>query len=131
MGQIASRKVTVESLKAVASYLEQQAEELRQELDAVESDLLNLRSAIGTVDRTDDSVFQRRGRPGTVDAEVTDAIRAVLMEEQPMHRKELMRRVEEGGVHIGGKKPLDTFAAYLTKDPRFASVGAGNWGLVE
>ena len=131
MGRKASRKATIESLAAVESYLEQHAEELRQELSAVEAELLNIRGATGIVSRMDDSVFFARKRAGTHECEVTEAIVAELQKEQPLHRAELMGRVEEAGVYIGGKKPLDTFAAYLTRDPRFTSVGSGCWELVE
>ena len=125
-----SRKATVESLVAVESYLEQQAEELRQELAVVEAELLHIRGATGILQRIDDSLFRSRKRSGTHEAEVTEAILAVLLEEQPLHRSDLMRRVEETGVCIGGKKKLDTFAAYLTRDPRCTSVGSGYWTLV-
>ena len=130
MGQKVSRQATVKSLNAVASYLEQQAEELRQELTAVETELRDVRSAIEITHRIDDSVFRARKRAGTYESELTEAIVAELQKEQPLHREDLLHRVEEAGVHIGGQHPLDNMATYLTRDPRCTSVGSGYWALV-
>ena len=131
MGQRASRRSTQEGLHVVSSLLEDRADELRSELEAIESQLLTIRSASSIVASVDDSAFFTRRRAGTFEEELTEAMLAELTKEQPLHRSELMRRVEEAGVHIGGQNPLDTFASYLTRDPRFTSDGAGCWGLVD
>ena len=130
MRQKASRQGMEKGVATIVSHLEQRVADLRQELAGVESDLLQARSFRDVLGRVDESVFvvvRRRG--GTHETDVTEAILVALSEEQPLHRKELMCRVEAAGIHIGGKKPLDTFASYLTNDPRFCSV-VGHSGLL-
>ena len=34
------------------------------------------------------------------------------------------------GAKIGGEKPVNSMGAYLSRDPRFVSVGGGRWSLV-
>ena len=120
-----------QGVAAVVVDLERRAEKLREELAIVETDLDSARAFSDLLDRTDPSVFVLRLRRGTFEVEVTEAIYRILAEEQPLHRAELLRRVEAADLHVGGLKPLDTFAAYLTRDPRFSSVGKGYWHLVE
>ena len=120
-----------QGVAAVAVDLERRAEKLREELAIIESDLAKAREFSDLVSRTDPSVFAMRSRRGTFEVQLTEAIYRILTEEQPIHRAELLRRVEAADLHVGGLKPLDTFAAYLTRDPRFSSVGKGYWHLVE
>ena len=57
----------------------------------------------------------------------------LLQEERPLHRKELMYRVEAMGIEIVGKDKLRAFASYINPDKRFTSVEGmrGYWTLVE
>ena len=57
----------------------------------------------------------------------------VLSAERPLHRKEVMRRVEAMGVHIEGAKPLQLFGSYIAPYDLIVSVPGekGVWTLAE
>ena len=67
---------------------------------------------------------------GTHSAELRDAIVEALTEERPLHRRAILSYVQTvKGVYVGGNVPLRTLAAHLSNDPRFKSVGNGEWTL--
>ena len=116
---------------AVIGELERRGNELRQELAGVESDLDTARAFRDVLAAMDGSAFAAEFRKGTSEEKITDSIYQILSLEQPLHRAELFRRMEVANFHFGGQKPLDNFSGYLSKDPRFVSVGKGYWQLVE
>ena len=66
---------------------------------------------------------------GTYAEEITTAIHDVLLEERPLHRRELLRRIQGKGVHVGGADKLKTLSAYLSTDDRFVAAERGEWTL--
>ena len=60
---------------------------------------------------------------------IRSTIHTILSAESPLHRKVILEKVLNGGVHIGGKTTLRTLAAHLSDDDRFEAVGGGNWAL--
>ena len=60
-----------------------------------------------------------------------DAIFDVLSNEAPLERGEILSRLQEMGVHIGGSNPVAGLSSRLSQDPRFRSIGGGQWGLTD
>lgn len=58
----------------------------------------------------------------------------LLQEAKPMHYRELVERIREQGIAVGGRDPGSTLIAYLGRDKRFAKakeVGRGYYKLKE
>ena len=67
---------------------------------------------------------------GTYTAEITAAICEVLSNaDAPLHRNEVLTRLEEREFFVSGKDKLGALSAYLSRDERFTPVGKGMWGL--
>ena len=67
----------------------------------------------------------------TYKEELTDTIESILQEEHPLHRSEILDKVREKGIYIGGASPLNSLSSYLSTDPRFkTATGKGMWTLV-
>ena len=49
----------------------------------------------------------------------------------PLHRMIILERIQEQGIYIGGKKPVNSVGSYLSLDDRFVNVGRGMWDLAE
>ncbi len=50
---------------------------------------------------------------------------------EPLHYREIHRRLTERGIEVGGKDPARTVGAQLSADhDRFKSVGGGKWTLI-
>ena len=64
-------------------------------------------------------------------SEIPNAILAILAESGPLHRQDIHARLVEMGVRIRGQNPVNSMGVYLSRDPRFQSVGGGRWTLVE
>ena len=60
---------------------------------------------------------------------IRSTVHTILSAESPLHRKIILERLFDRGVHIGGKTPLRTLAAHLSGDDRFQAVGDGNWAI--
>lgn len=61
---------------------------------------------------------------------VRNTMTLILREaKQPLHYREVYRRLKGLGVEVNGVDPLKTLAAHLSNDERFARVGGGYWGL--
>ena len=65
----------------------------------------------------------------SVKDQICGAIYEVLLDERPLHKRDILDRVQSAGVYVGGKDPMNTLSPYLTNDPRFTSDGKGNWTL--
>ncbi len=63
--------------------------------------------------------------------EVSDVVHTILEQESPLHRSEILKRVESYGLHVGGSKPANNLGTYLSRDTRFVNVGKGMWALEE
>lgn len=76
------------------------------------------------MDVTDQSREILLGRSKYVGKSVPEAAYEVLRESnRPMHAKELVQRLVEGGIQIKGKTPLTSIATSLKRDKRFRKVG--------
>ena len=68
-------------------------------------------------------------RASTYAQELTDAIHDALLSERPLHRMEILGKVAERGIHVGGSKPVNSIGSYLSTDQRFKNCGRGMWTL--
>ncbi|MDP9370807.1 MAG: winged helix-turn-helix domain-containing protein [Chloroflexota bacterium] len=48
---------------------------------------------------------------------------------RPMHSRDLLASLEERGVQVVGKDPVNNVRSHLSHDTRFRSVGGGEWDL--
>ena len=54
---------------------------------------------------------------------------AILSEFGTMHRLELLEKLEERGIHVGGKVPVNNLGSVLSRfGDDFTSYGQGKWG---
>jgi HB1, ASXL, restriction endonuclease HTH domain len=111
--------------------------ELAETLYRVEADkakLVSLSSQLSPDDKgarpmpvtdvTDHSREILLGRSKYVGMSVPEAAYQILSEAGgPLHAKELVQRLTEGGMHIKGKTPLTSVATSLKRDKRFRKVG--------
>ncbi len=49
----------------------------------------------------------------------------------PLHRSEIHGRIQQQGIHVGGKNPVNSVGSYLSIDDRFVNVGRGMWDLAK
>ena len=121
-------------------------QEKRRELLEVQSDIETLERILGKAGAGDlespdpGQVPQPQGGTDSLigksfNAQLTHAIQKVLLEERPLHRSDILERVEEAGLEVLGskaKKPVNIVGNVLSTDPRFTSAGApGYWTLAE
>ena len=84
------------------------------------------------VDVTDQSREILLGRSKYVGKSVPEAAYQMLREaNRPMHAKELVQRLVEGGLQIKGKTPLTSVATSLKRDKRFRKVGPNTFEALE
>ena len=67
--------------------------------------------------------------PETQAGHIRHGIHGILLRERPLHRKEILGRLEKQGYEVGGKKPIDLLSAHLSNDDKFKSAGSGEWTL--
>lgn len=129
-----------EEIATIKKYLE-----LAETLYRVEADkakLASLSSQIITdekgprplpvMDVTDQSRELLLGRTKYVGMSVPEATYQILREaRRPMHAKELVQRLIEGGMQIKGKTPLTSVATSLKRDKRFKKVGPNTFELLD
>jgi hypothetical protein len=83
-------------------------------------------------DVTDRSREILLGRSKYAGKSVPEAAYQMLREaNRPMHAKELVQRLLEGGLHIKGKTPLTSVATSLKRDRRFRKVGPNTFEALE
>jgi len=118
--------------------------ELAETLYRVEADkakLASLSSQIMTdekgirplpvTDVTDQSREILLGKSKYVGKSVPEAAYVILREaSRPMHAKELLQRLLEGGLQIKGKTPLTSVATSLKRDKRFQKVGPNTFAVM-
>lgn len=84
------------------------------------------------VDVTDQSREILLGRSKYAGKSVPEAAYQMLREaNRPMHAKELVQRLVEGGLQIKGKTPLTSVATSLKRDKRFRKVGPNTFEALE
>jgi hypothetical protein len=50
-------------------------------------------------------------------------------EGKPLHYQVILEKLQEEGVTVQGRNPLNTLRAHLSQDSRFKNMGRGIWGL--
>jgi hypothetical protein len=84
------------------------------------------------MDVTDQSREILLGRSKYVGKSVPEAAYEILRESnRPMHAKELVQRLIEGGLQIKGKTPLTSIATSLKRDKRFKKVGPNTFEALD
>ena len=67
---------------------------------------------------------------GSFSSQILGAIHQALTEHGSLPRKEILKYVQDKGVHIGGKSPANAVSHFLSADPRFVkAVLRGHWTL--
>ena len=95
------------------------------------SDERGVRS-LPVADVTDQSREILLGRSKYTGKSVPESAYQMLREaNRPMHAKELVQRLLEGGLHIKGKTPLTSVATSLKRDKRFRKVGPNTFEALE
>ena len=63
--------------------------------------------------------------------EIREAVVVLLMENgEPVHRKTMLEQLEEYGIHVGGKVPVNSLSSTLSRFSKdFVPHGQGVWGL--
>ena len=114
---------TLEGLQQTRDRLAAQRDDLNERLAVIDAAMQEVRQTGDTVAPTLRG-GERRGR-------LVDAIDAILRAERPMHRQDILARLEEQGVYVGGNSPINSLSAYLSQDARFVSIGRGQWRLAD
>ena len=83
-----------------------------------------------SADDIPDSTTTHAERP-VPSGDVPNAIHGILAEFGALHRQEIHDRLAEMGAQVGGQNPVAGVGSYLSRDPRFESVGGGRWALAE
>ena len=107
----------------------QRVQDLRTELATLEAEIDVISAFERMVDRMDSDVLADPPEKDTYRNEITTVIHQVLTGESPMHRADILERVQERGIYVGGLRPLDNLSTYLSKDCRFHATGRGYWTL--
>ena len=105
-----------------------QVKKLETEKRELDKQLENLHGALLLFEQKGDT---GRRNKGTVGQELGGAIFSILTFDRPLHRKDILTRVQERGLHVGGDNPVNAVGAYLSVDDRFKNVGQGVWTLRE
>lgn len=135
-----------EEIATIKKYLE-----LAETLYRVEADKAKLASLSSQIITDDKSVPSLSSGDVAADTDVTDQSREILLgrskyvgmsvpeagylilreAKRPMHAKELVQHLVEGGMQIRGKTPITSVATSLKRDMRFRKVGPNTFEIVE
>ena len=117
-----SRESTIRDLRVKVKQLEAKKREIDKQVE-------NLHGAIRVFEQNGDVEHVERS---SYAREVSDAMLDILTSERPLHRNVILARVQERGIQIGGRKPVNTIGSYLSTDNRFRNTGSkGVWTLTE
>ena len=97
----------------------------------IEKELESLHTIIRINQERGSSVDASGQHASTYAQELTGAIYDTLLSERPLHRMDILRKVAERGIHVGGTKPVNSIGSYLSTDDRFKNVSRGTWTLRE
>ena len=84
------------------------------------------------------SIFERDADGGsltpapkesTYSEELVEAMREILLEDQPLHRTVILERAKARGVLFTAKNEIRTVGYYLSREPDFKNVARGIWAL--
>ena len=106
-------------------------EEWEAKKHKVEKELESLHTIIRINQERGSSVDASDRRTSTYAQELTEAIYDTLLSERPLHRMDILGKVAERGIHVGGTKPVNSIGSYLSTDQRFKNCGRGMWTLAE
>ena len=116
-----SRESTIRDLRVKVKQLEAQKREIDKQVE-------NLHGAIRVFEQNVDAEDEGRS---SYEREVSDAMSDILTDERPLHRNVILDRVQERGIQVGGRKPVNTIGSYLSIDDRFKNVSRGVWTLAD
>ena len=109
--------------------IDKKLKELDAEFERIVQERNTLRDARSILLRDKDAGATRK--PPTYQDTVRQAICEVLAAEQPLHRKDILKRVKARGTPITAKDELRTITYHLSRDDRFENVSKGTWQLAE
>ena len=112
---------TLQDLLALREGWESQKSEAEQAIRSLDQAIRLLRPESG--------VAEYKPPRQSFSALITDAIESMLTEERPLHRKDILHRLEQNFSYIGGSDPLTTLGAMLSRDRRFKNAKRGYWTL--
>ena len=124
------KKTTIQVLASIVAAKEARRKVLLKELDELDHSLQIIRESIGEVEMSDDRIITTP-QIGTMGEELTTFLVAILSDEGPTHRTELLEQVTRQGIVIGGRDQLSQMSAYMSRDDRFLADGRGIWRLAE
>ena len=110
-------------LRALVKEWEAKKHKIEKELESLHTIVRINQERGSSVDASD--------RPSTYAQELTDAIYDTLLSKRPLHRMDILGKVVERGIHVGGTKPVNSIGSYLSTDQRFKNCGRGMWTLAE
>ena len=116
-----SRESTIRDLRVKVRQLEAKKREIDKQVE-------NLHGAIRVFEQNEGA---EHGDKSPYAQEVSNAMFAILTEQRPLHRDDILARIQERGIHIGGQKPVNSIGSYLSLDARFSNAGKGIWTLGE
>ena len=117
------RVSTIQDLRAMAGHLKEVIAEKQRELETIEH-AVNVFEANMASGQTHQA--------GSFTAAVKSAIQDILREEGPLHRLEILQRLESQGLMFTHhKSPVNAVASFLSQTPNVRSDGKGNWHSAE
>ena len=122
-GSIMSNESVLRGLRAKVKDLAIKKREIDKEVES-------LHVVIGVFERNEQS--QDSLNKDSFGEKIGTAIYGILHNEGgPLHRSEILSRIQEQGIHVGGKNPVNSVGTYLSLDDRFVNVGRSMWDLAE
>jgi hypothetical protein len=112
-------------------------QDLRQELAALKESQRLISEQVELLERTINLLDSRRNantsgtrpRKSTYANQLTDAMLEILTEERPLHRRDILHRLEGKGIYVGGSNKQGAIGSYLSISPLFKNVAKGTWTL--
>lgn len=105
--------------------------ELDFEQDRIAEERKGLLTALAIFERDADAgSLTTEPKEPTYSEELVEAIREILSDEQPLHRREILNRAKARGIAFTAKNQIRTVGYYLSREPDFKNVARGTWALV-
>ena len=121
------KATTIQTLGAIIEQKEARREVLFYELDDLNASIETLCDAMCEVELADERIVTAPHQ-GTIQHQLLAFLFDVLSE-GPMHRRDMLARAQQDGIHVGGKDPINQMSSYMSKDDRFTADGKGTWSL--
>ena len=119
---------TIQTLGAIMHLKEARRDVLISELEEIEASIEILHDSMREVELADERIVTAP-QQGTIQRQLLSFLFHLLDCEGPMHRRDLLTRARQGGIHVGGKDPINQMSSYMSKDDRFVADGQGTWSL--